>query len=99
MCLFEEPPTPSVSVTSVMMERTISKPSNAIHLCVVIFQLEKQKRLERIRQKRAQLEELILQVCSTPGRVCSLTTSLQQDFQTLHMGIICRNSAILVLED
>lgn len=37
-----------------------------------VFQLEKQKRLERIRQKRAQLEELILQVCGTP--VCILTT-------------------------
>lgn len=82
-----------------MMERTVSKPSNAIHLCLVIFQLEKQKRLERIRQKRAQLEELILQVCSTSDCVCSLTTGLQQDFQTRHMGIICRNIAILGLED
>jgi len=39
-------------------------------VCVVIFQLEKQKRLERIRQKRAQLEELILQVCTTLVCVC-----------------------------
>lgn len=73
-------------------------------MCLVIFQLEKQKRLERIRQKRSQLEELILQVCSTPVCVClcvcSLTTGLQQDSQTaLHMGIICRNLAILVVED
>lgn len=32
-----------------------------------VFQLEKQKRLERIRQKRSQLEELILQVCTIVG--------------------------------
>ncbi len=56
----------------------ISKPSNAIHLCLVIFQLEKQKRLERIRQKRAQLEELILQVCSTPVCVCLCVSVLSR---------------------
>lgn len=47
-----------------------------INRCVCIFQLEKQKRLERIRQKRAQLEELILQVCSTPVCILSLCVCL-----------------------
>lgn len=35
-----------------------------VNVSLYAFQLEKQKRLERIRQKRSQLEELILQVCT-----------------------------------
>lgn len=43
------------------------------HVCVVLcpVQIEKQRRIERIKQKRAQLQELLLQV-SVPGSCLSL---------------------------
>lgn len=60
-----------------------------VSLCV--FQMEKQKRLERIQQKRSQLEELILQVCTNMDCVLYCMCVSAVGLVRKHVALALRN--------